>query len=165
MKSLIRHGGILLVLLAAWLPAASGQNAFEPKVAKIIITNIGPQTVSEELVRANIHVKVGDTYIRTSVDDDVKNLYSTGFFSNIRVSDDFTDQGVVVTYILQGKLRLTKINFEGGTKFSDAKLRKKVTSKEGEPVDERKLFNDSQEIQNMYQKSGYPETVVKAELT
>ncbi len=159
MKTLIRHGGIGLLLLLFWLPTASAQTALD-RIAKIVITNIGPPAVSEDLVRANIHVKVGDLYIRTSVDEDVKNLYGTGYFSDIRVADRLTDEGYVLTYILQGKLKLTNIKFEGNTKYSNSKLLKKVTSKIGEPLDERKLFSDSQEIEKMYQKAGYPHTTV-----
>src|SRR5579863_1584599 len=140
MKFLIRHGGILAMLLFAWLPAARAQS--ESKVAKIIITNVGPSSVNEALIRANIHVKAGDPYIRTSVDTDVRNLYETGFFANIQVLDQGTDQGVILTYILQGKLRLAGLNFQGNTKFSNAKLQKKITSKVGDPVNEVKLFGD-----------------------
>jgi outer membrane protein insertion porin family len=159
MKFLIRHGGILVVLLLAWLPAARAQSEF--KVAKIIITNVGPSSVNEALIRANIHVKAGDPYIRSSVDTDVRNLYETGFFANIQVTDQVTDQGVILTYILQGKLRLAGLNFQGNTKFSNAKLQKKMTSKVGDPVNEVKLFGDEQEIQKLYEKSGYTHTTVK----
>src|SRR5262249_43849587 len=95
------------------------------------------------------------------VDDDVRNLYQTGFFYNIRVGAENTPAGVVLTYAVQAKPRLVEIRFQGNVKFSDAKLRKKLTSKIGEPLDERKLFTDTQEIQKSYQKSGYPRTEVK----
>ncbi len=163
MKLLIRHGGIILLLFSALALRAWGQVDFE-KVAKIVITNIGPQAVAEDLIRANIHVKVGDLYIRASVDKDVLNLYTTGFFSNIRVDEKLTDQGVILTYILEGKLRLNAINFEGNTKFKNAKLLKKVSSKVNEPVDETKLFDDAQQIEKQYEKSGYTHTTVKYEL-
>ncbi len=150
-----------LLLFLSWLPAVSAQSE-HGQFPSIIITNIGPQMASDDLVRANIHVKVGDPYVRVSVDKDVLNLYATGFFSsNIRVSDQRTDQGVILTYILQGKFRLTGINFEGNTKFSQSKLMKKVKSKIGDPLDERKLFNDTQEIQKLYEKAGYQHTTVK----
>src|SRR5882724_7754722 len=131
------------------------------KISKIEIKHIGPASVSDELIRANIRVKVGDPYQRPAIDEDVRNLYSTGLFYNIRVAEDVTPNGVVLTYVVQGKPRLTEIQFKGNKKFSDAKLRKKLSSKVGEPLDERKLFTDSQEIQKMYQKSGYPRTQVK----
>ena len=71
----------------------------------------------------------------------------------------------MLTYSLQGKPRLTDIKFQGNTKFSTAKLKAKLTSKAGEPLDERKLFTDSQEIQKTYQKKGYPRTTVTYALT
>ena len=107
-------------------------------------------------------LRVGDAYQPVAVDDDVRNLYATGFFYNIQVTSDVTPGGVVLTYAVQGKPRLTDIRFQGNKKYSDSKLRKKLTSKIGEPLDERKLFTDSQEIQKMYQKAGYPRTEVKA---
>ncbi len=131
------------------------------KVAGVVVTNVGPKVVSDDLIRGNIHVKPGDTYIRSSVDQDVLNLYGTGFFSNIQVTDDHTDKGVVVKYILQGKFRLTGITFTGNTKFSTPKLLKKLESKVGDPMDERKLFNDCQEIQKAYEKAGYRNTTAK----
>ena len=91
----------------------------------------------------------------------MRNLYATGFFYNIQVAADNTPDGVVLTYMVQGKPRLTDIKFEGNTKFKASKLLKKISSKVGEPLDERKLFTDTQDIQKMYQKSGYPRTEVK----
>ena len=60
----------------------------QQKVQKIEIRHVGPPAASDELIRANIRVKVGDTYTRTGVDDDVRTLYSTGLFYNIRVVEE-----------------------------------------------------------------------------
>jgi outer membrane protein insertion porin family len=164
MKFLFRLYG--LGLLFALAPAAWAQ--FGPvKVARIEIKFVGPPAVSEQLIRANIRVKVGDAYptplpLRTAEDDDVRNLYATGFFHNIHVGEENTPEGMVITYVVQGKPRVTEIRFHGNVKYSDSKLRKKISSKAAEPLDERKLFTDSQDIEKMYQKSGYPHTTVKA---
>ena len=130
-------------------------------IARIIVTNVGPETVSDSLVRANIRVKEGDPYNRAAVDSDIPNLYATGYFYNIRITEERTPDGVVLTYILQPKPRLTDIRFSGNKKFSVSKLRKSVKSKVGEPLDERKLFIDAQEIKKAYQKSGYSQTDVR----
>jgi outer membrane protein insertion porin family len=133
----------------------------QEKVSKIEIRHVGPPAASDELIRANIRVKVGDMYTRTGVDDDVRTLYSTGLFFNIRVGEERGPEGVTLIYVVQGKPVLTDIRFEGNKKYNNKKLLKKVSSKIGEPLDERKLFADSQEIQKMYQKSGYQKTLVK----
>ncbi len=152
----------LLLLLCAWLPSAPAQLASD-KVADVKIQHVGPATVSDELIRAHIRVKKGDTYLRAASSDDIHNLYATGFFQDIRVSAaPATQPGwVVITYIVQAKPRLVDIRYEGNKRYSVAKLSKKVTSKVGEPMDERKLFNDTQEILKLYQKAGYPRTLVR----
>lgn len=152
----------LIALLGLLFFTAAALAQLDPvKVASIEIKPVGPATVSDELIRANIRVKVGDPYIRLNVDDDIKNLYATGLFYNIRVAEENTADGVALTYLVQAKPRLTDIRFQGNHKYDDAKLKKKITSRVGDPLDERKLFTDSQDIQKMYEKAGYPGTEVK----
>jgi outer membrane protein insertion porin family len=149
-----------LCLLFAWLPVGWAQ--FAPlKVIRVDLKHIGPPATSDELIRSNLRVKVGDTYLRATVDDDVRNLYATGFFYNIQVDADNKPEGVILTYKVQGKPRLTEIKFQGNTKFKSTKLLKKISSKVDEPLDERKLFTDTQDIQKLYQKKGYHRTQVK----
>jgi outer membrane protein insertion porin family len=152
----------LLLAIFCLLPAARAQFA-GPKINKIEIRHRGPVTVSDDLIRANIRVKVGDPYLVAAVDDDVRNLYATGFFYNIQIAREEGANGFTLVYVLQEKPRLTELKFQGNKKFSDSKLRKKLSTKINEPLDERKLFTDKQEIEQMYQKAGYPKTDVKYE--
>jgi outer membrane protein insertion porin family len=153
MKFLLRFCGLLLLL--ALLPA---QAQIATKVTRIDIKHVGPPSASDQLIRANIRLKPGDPYLPTASNEDVQNLYATGFFYNIRVTLDKAADGLVVTYVVQGKPKLNEIKFEGNTRFSNKQLKKKLTSKLGEPLDERKLFTDSQEMQKLYQKKGYQST-------
>src|SRR5215468_4363450 len=122
MKLLVRLCGLYL-LLAVLLPHSEGQVLSGP-IVRIDIKHLGPVSVSDDLIRANIRVKVGDPYRRLAIDDDIRNLYGTGLFYNIRVTEDRAPDGVVLTYTVQSKPRLTEIRFQGNKKFSDTKLRK-----------------------------------------
>ena len=159
------------VLAACLQMAAVAQQASPPIVQKIEIRHIGPASVSDDLVRANIRVQTGKPYSRAAVDDDVRNLYGTGYFYNIRVVEESTrfstspdglqvPTEVTLVYSVQGKPVITEIRFSGNKKYSSSKLRRKVTSKTGEPLDERKLFSDTQEILKLYQKAGMQNTTV-----
>jgi outer membrane protein insertion porin family len=159
MKALFRLCGLCALL--SFLGGTAGGQLAVPKVATIAIKHVGPAAVSDELIRANVRVKPGDPYLPTAVDDDVRSLYDTGLFYNVRVIIERGDDGLALTYVVQAKPRLTDIKFQGNQKISTSKLEKKVTSKVGEPLDERKLFTDSQAIQEAYQKKGYPRTEVK----
>jgi outer membrane protein insertion porin family len=162
MKSLLRRYCILLALLIYWVPNAPAQNA--PIVKQIEVRHAGPPATSDELVKSNIRVKVGDPLMRTAIDDDVRNLYATGFFYNIRVAEEPLPDGLKLVYVVMGKLTLTDIRYEGNKEMSLSKLRKKVTSKVGDPLDEQKLFTDAQELKKLYQKSGYQKTEVTYEV-
>ncbi len=151
----------LCALLVSFSGTAWGQFA-GVKVSRIEVKHVGPPAASDALVRANIRIKPGDAYRPDATIDDINNLYATGLFYNIQVAEPrLEDGGVVLTYVVQGKPRLTDIKIQGNKKLSTSKVKKKVTSKVGEPLDERKLFTDSQAIEQLYQKSGYPKTSVR----
>ncbi len=130
-------------------------------IKEIEIRHVGPPSVSDALIMGNIRAKKGEVYSRVAADDDVSTLWKTGYFYNIRVVEEPLDDGIKLTYVVQGNPTLTSILFTGNKRFSTAKLQKKISSKIGEPMSERKLFNDTQEILKLYQKVGLQKTGVK----
>src|SRR6185369_7110497 len=109
MKLLVRLCGLFLL----WALLLS-QTAAQPPAGKIIridIKHVGPIAVSDDLVRGNIRVKVGDPYRRLAINDDIRNLYATGLFYNIHVSEETTSDGIILTYAIQSKPRLPKSSF------------------------------------------------------
>jgi len=159
MKLFFRLFGIWLLLGCGplvWAQAAG------PKIDRVDIKYVGPASVSEQFIRSNLRLKTGGVYSADATASDIRNLYLTGQFYNIRVSlDQASDGGVIVTYIVQVRPRLTEIKIEGNKKLSASKIRKKITVKVGQPLDEQKLFTDCQEIQKLYEKYGYAGTKVK----
>ena len=159
MKLFFRLFGICLLLGCA--PVVWSQTA-GLKVDRVDIKYVGPASVSEQFIRSNLRLKAGDFYTASATESDIRNLYTTGQFYNIRVGlDQAGDGGLVVTYIVQIRPRLTDINITGNKKLSTSKIRKKITAKVGQPLDEQKLFTDAQEIQKLYEKYGYAGTQVK----
>ncbi len=159
MRSTISRIAAALALLSLAIPCVLAQSP--TKVKSINIVHVGPPAVSDDLIRANIRVKIGDTLSQTAVDDDIRNLYTTGFFHNILTQTELSPDGIALVYRVQGKPLLTDIYFEGNDKFSDSKLRRKITSKVGEHYDEQKLFADTRTILEMYQKAGFQQAKVE----
>lgn len=97
-RSSLLYGCLLWWALSGFPTAAQAQaQAPAPiKVVSITVSNVGPQSVSESLVRANIRIKEGDTFNRNSLDDDVRNLYVTGYFENIRVAEERRQEGIAL---------------------------------------------------------------------
>jgi outer membrane protein insertion porin family len=134
-----------------------------PIIARVDIKFVGPASVSEQFIRANLRVKAGDPFRASATQEDVRSLYATGQFYDVRVSADnsTTNNGVVLTYIVQVRPRITEIKLSGNKKVSDSKLKKKITVKVGDPLDEQKLFTDVQAMKKLYEKYGYPDTQIK----
>ena len=148
--------------LACWLPQVAGQAQISGQTVKQIeIRHVGPASVSDALIRANIQTKAGENLSPAKVNQDIKNLLGTGYFHNVNIAWDKADEGVVLTYSVQGKPLLTEIEFIGNEELKTSKLRKKVTSVVGEPIDEKQLFTDALAIKDLYEKKGYRETTVK----
>lgn len=146
-----------LCLLAA--PLAHGQDGSQ--VYKVTIRHVGPPAVSDSHILANVRIEVGSTFNRNSIDDDVRNLYATGYFYAIQVLEEYDlQQGYHLIYLVQGNPTLTDIRFEGNSKYKNAKLLKTISSQVGRPLNDRTLFEDSQAIKKLYQKAGYPATKV-----
>jgi outer membrane protein insertion porin family len=154
-------------LIGVWLLLACAQVAWSqaagPTIDGVDIKFIGPPQVSQEFIRSNIRVRVGDLYRVNSTQDDVHALYATGQFYNIRVSvnQSTNGSGVLLTYIVQSRPRITEIKIVGNSKVKDSKIKKKITVKVGDPLDEQKLFTDVQDIKKLYEKYGYADTQVK----
>jgi len=158
MKLFLRLFGVWLLLgcaQVAWAQAAG------PKVDRVDISYVGPTNVSEQFIRANISLKAGDSYRPNVTENDVHSLYGTGQFNTIYVLATNDNSALIVTYIVQARLRITDVKITGNKELSASKIRKKITVKVGEPLDEQKLFTDVQEIKKLYEKYGYPETQVK----
>ena len=133
------------------------------KIARVDIKFVGPASVSEQFIRSNLRLKAGGLYHPDSAQDEVQALSATGQFYNIRVTTDMPDDGdVILTYIVQARPRISEIKLAGNKKLNDTKLKKKITVKVGDPLDEQKLFTDSQEMEKLYEKYGYPGSQVNA---
>ena len=93
-------------------------------------------------MRANIRVKEGDTYTRAGVDDDVRTLYAHRLFlQHPRGGRAQRRDGIDLLYRGPGQAEADGHQLRGNKKYSNGKLSKKVTSKIGEPLDERKTLH------------------------
>jgi len=159
MNCLLRRRWLLALLVFAGVLLPAPAQSTLP-IETIEIKHIGPPAVSDELIRANIRVKVGEPFSPSATDDDIKTLKATGYFRDVKVDLARVPGGVRLIYVVQGQPTLTDIRIEGNTKLSTKGLMKKVTSKVGESMDDYKLFKDAQEMQNLYEKKGYAGTKV-----
>lgn len=111
---------------------------------------IGNQRISPETIEAYLENKVGQQYDREKVDDSIKNLYATGFFSNIKI---YQKQAVLIIEVEENPL-INKVVFEGNKRVKDKDILKELTMVERSSFSYAKLQHDIKRILNLYRKRG-----------
>lgn len=136
-------------------PEASTQSAVGPIVKEIEIEYAGSKSVDRSVILSNMRTTIGQPYSLTSVEEDVKNLYKTGLFTNLRIYDEPIADGVKVVVIVQPKPLVKEVVVVGTKKIKQKAIRKRITSKPGDPLSEQRVASDKQEIQTYYQEKGF----------
>src|SRR5207302_3841101 len=128
-------------------PAPAGQ---PPIVRQIEIQYAGPATISRERILANMRTAVGKPYSEQAVEEDIRSLYATGNLTNVRIFGEPTRDGVKVVVVVQSKATVGEVAVEGSTRINPNKLRKQLSTKPGQVLNEATLEQDRQKILDAY---------------
>ena len=112
-------------------------NAYaEQKVSKIIIE--GNQRVDDDTILSFINLSEGSSYVDIDVNIILKDLYKTGFFSNVQVSNK---DGVFVILVEENSI-LNLIGFEGNKRFEDEVLNEIISIKKNQ-IYSKKIISEA----------------------
>lgn len=137
---------VFLMVLAIGLPSLSA--AFTPFKVKDIRVD-GIQRTEAGTVFAYIPIKVGDTFTEEMATDIIRQLYSTGFFSDVRIS---TANDVVVVTV-QERPVIASISFTGMREFESKQIIEsfqQVGFGEGRVFDQAMLEQAEFELKQQY---------------
>ena len=180
MKSVLRPrslaGSLLLLTLcfAAGLPLAPGlapsaraqgvQGLTGPAVREIDVQYVGRATITRDRILANMRTAVGQPFVQGNAEEDIRNLYATGDFSNVRIFSEPAAEGVKVIVIVATKASIKDIVFVGDKHFSSSKLRHVATLKKGGTLDEELVEQDRQKLIDYYHDKGYNDVAIKSNI-
>jgi len=132
-----------------------------PIVKEVEIEYAGPRSVDRSVILSNMRTSVGQPYSLTAVEEDVRNLYATGLFVNLRIYDEPIADGVKVVVIVQPKPTVKDIIIVGFDKIKEKRIRKEMKSKAGDPLSEQKIADDSRKVLEYYRSKGFPKATVE----
>ena len=131
----------------------------QAQVTKIKIASIaieGNRTAEASSIRLNSGLMVGDEVNREDLQKAVKNLWSLGLFSDIKIY--VANQGVDgIDLLLRVKeySRLNKVILEGNDEIDTDDIEKEILVYKGMKVSAYKISKIKQTIKNMYLEEGY----------
>ncbi|NKN36468.1 outer membrane protein assembly factor BamA [Agrobacterium sp. a22-2] len=110
----------------------------------------GAQRVGVEAVRSNITIEPGKSFSNTDIDESVKRLYATGFFSDVRIS---VSGSSLVISVSENQL-VNQVVFNGNRKIKDDKLVGIVQTQPLGPYSDTLISADIERIREAYRAIG-----------
>lgn len=133
----------------------------DEQIKKVTVVDIqGNKTIATSVILSKIKIRVDQDYTPNITREDIKRLYDTGFFSDIKVNLEDFGGGVKVIFLLQEKPTIEKINYSGLKRVSREKVNKVLNSRVGQALDYPKLNQDVKEITSLYEKKGFSNALV-----
>lgn len=137
-----------------------GQSASQEK--KVVVLDIrGNKAIAVSVILAKIKLRVGQAYSANISRDDIKRLYATGFFSDIKVDLEDIAGGVKVIFTIREKPLIEKVSFKGFRSVSPEKASSVITTKQGQYLDDLKLIQDLKELKALYEKKGFANVLIE----
>lgn len=129
-------------------------------IFKIVIQ--GNKTVSQDTVISKIKLRVGQDYNGNSINEDVRSLYSTGFFESVEANKDEMPSGLVITFKVKEKPVVNKLSIKGNKISTESTISKEIAGivKPGSFVDDGTLRDAVNKIKDFYSKKGYSQANV-----
>ena len=154
---MIRKTLLLSFLLFFALTAYSQDNVFRIDIE-------GNAIVSDATIVSKIKIRAGQAYNDNIINEDVKNLYATGFFETVEAEKKDSSEGVVILFKVNEKPLLKKITIEGMRFIRKVKIVEAIDIKEGSFVDEFKVKEAVRKIKDLYDIKGFSQAEVNYEI-
>jgi len=162
---MIRWFSLCMMILWMLSPFYGFAQGSAPQVCGIEIRFDGPETVNRAVVLANIQTTVGRPFVREQIEQDVRGLIATGHFLDVRVLEESQADGVKVIYQVRGKAKVKEVIWEGNRAYKTERLRRELSVKEGDVLDEHQIHLGERKIEEIYQKAGFPDIKVDHDLS
>ncbi|MDM9629712.1 outer membrane protein assembly factor BamA [Rhizobium sp. S152] len=120
----------------------------------------GASRVGAEAVRSNLTIQPGQNFSNTDIDDSVKQLYDTGYFSDVKIS---VSGGTLVVTVQEAQL-VNQVVFNGNRKIKDDKLAGVVKTHAAGPYNDAQIQSDIQAIKDAYAATGRSEVNVTTQV-
>ena len=123
------------------------------KIAEVVIT--GNKRIEVDAIERYIKTKPGDAYVPSKLSSDLKSIYSMGYFEDIRIESKDIPSGKIITFHVQEKPTIRRIEFEGNIVYDSKKLMEALNIKSGSILNIFSIQNNIIRIEDLYKEKNY----------
>lgn len=145
---------ILLFLSVTPLFAASPQE----RIARVEI--VGNERIDKGFIANAIRTRENEVFDYEKIREDMKNVYKTGFFSDVQIDVKDGPDGKVVTFVVIERPPINAIYISGNKNIKTNDIRDKLKIKTNSVLNTEKLRESAEEIRKLYSEKGFYGTKV-----
>lgn len=141
------------------LSAQIGLKLFEHQLVEEIRIE-GNRRIEADAIMRLIQTKSGSIYKDSQLSADLKAIYNMGYFDNLRVETASGRKGKIVTFHVQEKPTIRRIEIEGNLRFDDDKIKENLTITTGAILNIFKIRSNIEQIEAMYKEKNFHQVTV-----
>jgi outer membrane protein insertion porin family len=116
---------------------------------------VGNRRVSRDDFLAYLREHPNQPFVPENLTRDVRELWESGFFDDIQVDLDRSDEGVGLRFIVRERPNVKEITYKGNGEIDDEKLNEGIEAKVNTILSYPSLRRSVQKIRDMYAEKGY----------
>lgn len=123
------------------------------KVAEVLIK--GNKRIEADAIKRVIKTSPGDIMLAKSLSDDLKAVYSMGYFDDIRIESEKGVEGKIIIFWVKEKPTVRKVRLEGNRKIKDEDIQGVLNIRTGSILNINKIRDSVKHIEDLYKGKNY----------
>ncbi len=134
-----------------------------PKIGEIKIE--GNKRIQREAILNKLDMKTGKPFRRSALGDEIRELYSMGYFDDVQIQAEDSGKGEMdLRIILKERPSIKSVETEGNKVFNKDEILDALTTKSFQVASLEKIQEDINKIKKMYEKKGYYQPKIDYEI-
>jgi len=158
----------LLIFFALPLgPFSALAQAPTPTDRQILVKEIavqGNRRVQEAVILGRVGAKIGSPFVANRTAEDIRAIFSLGFFDDVQVKVEDFEGGVKLTFMVVERPFVRDIVFAGNKKEDSATLQEKIELKLGSVYNPVEVNKGADKLKEYYEQEGYFEVGITPEI-
>jgi outer membrane protein insertion porin family len=162
------HLGIArLLAILVFVLAATSALAQTLTVEQIRV--IGNRRIPKETILARLFTHPGDVYDPVSIERDFNSLWNTGYFDDLRIEREDSEQGIILNIYVKEKPNIREINYKGNNSVSQSDIldrfkKEKVALSVESQYDPTKVKRAETVLKELLAEHGHQFATIKTEV-
>ncbi len=157
---------IFFALLLGPLPALAQAPPVPPERPVLVkeIAVQGNRRVQEAVILGRVGLKIGSPFVASRTAEDIRAIFSLGFFDDVQVRVEDFEGGVKLTYVVTERPFVRDVLFSGNKKQDSSTLLEKIDLKLGTVYNPVEVNRAADKLKEFYETEGYFEVGITPEV-